>query len=68
MHGTLRVTEKKINDNKPFWKTIEPFLSDNSTQKIILIEKKRYIIGDDDTAKVLNILFSNIGSNLKIDR
>ena len=68
MHGTLRVNEKKINHNKPFWKTIEPFLSDNSTQKITLIEKKRYIIGDDDTAKVLNILFSNIGSNLKIDR
>ena len=40
MHGTLRVTEKKINDNKPFWKTIEPFLSDNLTQKITLIEKK----------------------------
>ena len=47
-----------ISDNKIFWKTIKPFLSDKmtSTQKITLIEKEE-IMGDDNTAKVLKLSF-----------
>ena len=61
--------EKKISDNKTFWKTIKPFLSDKitSTQKIKLIEKEEIIMGNDNTAEVLNTFFSNIVSNLKIE-
>ena len=62
------LNEKKISDNKKFWQTIKPFLLDKttSTQKTTLIEKEEIIMGDDNTAKVLNTFFSNIVSNLKI--
>ena len=61
--------KRKISNNKTFWKTIKPFLSDEitSTQKIALIEKEEIIMGGDNTAEVLNIFFSNIVSNLKIE-
>ena len=61
--------KKKMSHNKKFWKTIKPFLSDKitSTQKITLIEKEEIIMGDDNTAEVLNTFFSNIVSNLKIE-
>ena len=63
------LNEKNISDNKTFWKTIKPFLSDKitSTQKITLIDKEEIIIGDNNTAEVLNTFFSSIVSNLKID-
>ena len=63
------LNEKKISDNKKFWKTIKPFLSNKitSTQKITLIDKEDIIMGNDNTAEVLNTLFSNIVSNLKIE-
>ena len=60
---------KKISDNKTFWKTIKPFLSDKITSnlKVTLIEKAEMIMGDDNTAEVLNTFFSNIVSNLKME-
>ena len=63
------LNEKNISDNKTFWKTIKPFLSEKitSTQKITLIDKEEIIIGDNNTAEVLNTFFSSIVSNLKID-
>ena len=69
MEYFANLNEKKISDNKTFWKTIKPFLSDKitSTQKIKLIEKEEIIMGDDNTAEVLNTFFSNIVSNLKIE-
>ena len=62
------LNEKNINDNKTFWKAIKSFLSDKkrSTNKITLIDKEEIIMGDYSTAKVLNIFFSNIVSNLNI--
>ena len=58
--------EKNINDNKTFWKTIKPFLSNKvtSTNKMALIEE--FFMGHYNTAKVLNIFFYNIVSNLNI--
>ena len=40
------LNEKKVIDNKTFWKTIRSFLSDKvtSTQKMTLIEKKEIIM------------------------
>ena len=63
------LNEKNISDNKTFWKTIKPFLSDKitSTQKTTLIDKEEIIIGDNNTAEVLNTFLSSIVSNLKID-
>ena len=41
--------KKKISDNKTFWKTIKPFLSDKitSTKKITLIDKEEIITCDN---------------------
>ena len=55
---------KNITDNKTFWKTIKPFLSDKvtSTQKI----NDKIVKNDNDAARVLNSFFSNIVRDLKI--
>ena len=45
----------------------QDILEHHSTQKITLIEKEDIIMGDDNTAEVLNTFFSNIVINLKID-
>ena len=62
------MNEKKITDNKTFWKTVKPFLSDKtpSDEKITLIEKDKINKTDTKTADVLNTLFSTIISNLNI--
>ena len=53
------LNEKNITENKKIWETIKPFLSDKvrSTNKMTLIDKEETIIGDYNTAKVLNTLF-----------
>ena len=57
--------ERNVTDNRKFWKTVKPFLSDKivSTQKIILVESDKII---SNTAQILNTFLSNIVSNLKI--
>ena len=64
----LYYNEKDINDNKTFWKTIKPFLSDKVrlANKITLIDNEEIIIDDYNSAKVFNTFFSNIVSNLNI--
>ena len=63
-----KLNEEKIADNKTFWKTLKPFLSDKtpSDEKITLIEKDKIIKIDTKAANVLNTLFSTIISNLNI--
>ena len=60
--------EKKVTDNKTFWKAIKPFLSDKivSREKLTLIEEYEFVESDINTAQILNTFFSNIVSNLKI--
>ena len=62
------LNEKNINDNKTFWKTIKPFLSDKVrlTNKMTLIDNEEIIMDDCNTAKILNSFFSNIVSHLNI--
>ena len=62
------LNEKKITDNKTFWKTVKPFLSDKtpSDEKITLTEKDKIIKTDSKTANVLNTFFSIIIGNLDI--
>ena len=57
-----------MTDNKTFWKTVEPFLSDETTsdEKITLIEKDKIIKTDSNAANVLNTFFSTIISNINI--
>ena len=60
--------EKKVTDNRSFWKIIKPFLSDRivSREKVTLIEEDEIVESDINTAQILNTFFSNIVSNLKI--
>ena len=60
--------EKEITDNKKFWKTVKPLLSDKSinSDKIHLNENEELINSESKTAEVLNKFFSNIVKNLKI--
>ena len=62
--------EKKICDNKTFWKIIKPMLSKKikSNERITLIENDEIIKTEKGTAKVLNAFFSNIVQNLDIQQ
>ena len=62
--------EKFVVDNKLFWKTVKPLLSDNVAGKdeVHLIENNELVKTDLETAKVLNNFFSNIVQNLDISR
>ena len=57
-------------DNKLFWKTVKPLLSDNVMGKdhIHLVENDELIKTDLETAEVFNNFFCNIVPNLKISR
>ena len=62
--------EKKVSDNKLFWKVIKPSLSDKSCVKeqINLVEKGEILKTDLETAEVLNTFFGNIVKNLEINQ
>ena len=64
------LNEKFVVDNKLFWKTVKPLLSDNVAGKdeIHLIENNELVKTDLETAEVLNNFFSNIVQNLDISR
>ena len=53
--------EKNVTDNKTFWKTMKPFLSDKtvSREKITLIEKDEIVESDSNTAQILNTFSNN---------
>ena len=55
-------------DNRTFWRTVKPFLSNNSVEneKIILVEKKEILTKDNSVAKVQNNFFSNTVKTLGI--
>ena len=60
--------EKFVVDNKLFWKTVKPLLSDNVAGKdeIHLIENNELVKTDLEIAEVLNKYFLNIVQNLDI--
>ena len=62
------IDEKEVTDNKTFWRTIKPYLSDKSVKsdKIHLNENGNLIRGESETAEVLNNFFSNIVKKSKI--
>ena len=72
------LNSRDITDNKIFWKTVKPFLTDKikTKSRITLIEKtndgnlaesSEEIISDDkDVAEIFNNFFVNIVPNLKI--
>ena len=62
------LNEKIIVDNKLFWKTVKPLLSDKvaGKYKIDLFENNELVKTDLKTDEVLNNFFSNIMQNLNI--
>ena len=54
--------EKIITDNKKFWRTVKPFLSDKNSfnAKMKLIEGGEIVSSDNEITDVLNTFFSNI--------
>ena len=61
------IVEKEVTDNKKFWRTIKPYLSDKSvkSEKIHLNENGNVMRRESKTAEVLNNLFSDIVKNVK---
>ena len=53
------LNEKNVLDNKKFWKTVKPFLSDKCplNEKIITVENDEIISNDKEVAEVLNTFF-----------
>ena len=63
------LNEKNITDNKPFWKTVKPFLSKkiHLSDIINLTEKEiNSLLTNFQVAKELNNFFANVVKNLKI--
>ena len=60
--------EKDVADNKQFWKTVKPLLSNKvkSSEKITLVEGEEIITEGGENAEILNKFFSNAVKNLKI--
>ena len=64
------LNEKDIIDNKKFWQTVKPFLSEKlkSREKITLVEKEELVSSESDVAQCFNLFFSNIVKNLDIPK
>ena len=62
------LNEKNITDNKQFWTTVKPLLSDRikSSDKIILVVGEEIINDDKENAEILDKFFSNAVKSLKI--
>ena len=62
------LNEKTISDNRKFWHTVKPFLSDKvkSKEAIILVNKDNIESKESEVAKIFNEFFSNIVKNLEI--
>ena len=50
---------RNFADNRTFWRTVRPFLSNKSieNEKIVLLEKEYILINDSSVGKVVNNFF-----------
>ena len=67
-HENLNI--KNITDNKLFWRSVKPLLSDKSRirDRINISEKGKILKTESETAESLNSFFSNIVKSLNISR
>ena len=64
-----KLNEKQITDNKRFWKTVKPFLSNKvqSSERINLTDENNSLVTDcGKVEKELNSFFSSVVKNLNI--
>ena len=61
-----RLNEKGITNNRKFWHTVKPFLSDKvkSSEAIILVDNKNIKSNENEMANTFNDFFSNIVKHL----
>ena len=59
-----------VTDNRTFWKTVKPYLSNKvlKTEKLTLIENEKLVDSDETTAEIFNHFFTNAISNLNIEK
>ena len=59
---------KRVTDNKQFWKTVKPCLTDKTLkdERITLIENEKVVSDERGLVKIFNEYFSSIVSNLDI--
>ena len=64
------LNEKDIVDNKLFWETLKPSLSDKAMkrERINLLEIEESVQTELETAEVLSKFFSNVANNLEISK
>ena len=60
---------RKVTDNKLFWKTIKPLMSDKGTSanKICIVENDKLLVKEEDVANSLNNYFDKAVNNLEIN-
>ena len=60
---------RKVTDNKLFWKTIKPLMSDKGTSanKICIAENDKLLVKEEDVANSLNNYFDKAIDNLEIN-
>ena len=58
---------KRVTDNKQFWKTVKPSLTDKTLKgkRITLIENEKVVSDKRELVKVFNEYFSNLVPNLR---
>ena len=61
---------KRVTDNKQFWKTVNQCLTDKTLkdERITLIETEKVVSDERELLNIFNEYFSNIISNLDIQR
>ena len=64
------VNEKKISDNRTFWKKIKPYFNGKGgmSSKITLVERDKIIHKDKEIAETMNKYFVNITKTLRLKR
>ena len=62
------MNKNNITDNKKFWKTVKPYLSNKvrTTDKIKLVENGEIITNDQEVADILNEFLATIVKKLKL--
>ena len=62
--------EKKMSDNRTFWKEINPYFNDKGgmPSKITLVERDKIIHKDKEIAQTMNKYFVNITKTLRLKR
>ena len=61
---------KQVSDNKLFWKSVKPFLSDKGSNfsKIMLVRENNIISDEEEIANIMNNYFINVTKTLNLKK